>query len=82
MKSWYISGDAILQWFVPLQKNEIKKIMKMHFWVHLDVEIKNPWWQHVFFLFLSIQLYKWKTLTQSKLTYIKYTFPKQFYKKN
>lgn len=42
MKSWYISGDAILQWFVPLQKNEIKKIMKMHFWVHLDVEIKKP----------------------------------------
>lgn len=82
MKSWRISGDAILQLFVPLQKNEIKKIIKKHVWVHLDVLKLKITTAETFFLFLSIHLYKWKIVTQSKLTNtLNIHFQKQFYKK-
>lgn len=83
MKSWRISGDAILQLFVPLQKNEIKKIIKKHVWVHLDTFKVKKHDSRDLFLFLSIHLYKWKIVTQSKLTNtLNIHFQKQFYKKN
>lgn len=68
MKSWRISGDAILQLFVPLQKNEIKKIIKKLVWVHVDVAGVKTHDSETCSSFYQYICTNEKRVTQSKLT--------------
>jgi len=77
--SWRISGNAILQLFVPLQKNEIKKMIKKQVWVHVNL-IEN---KYVVDPLINNQYICTIEKHWGANKYIKYTFSKQlFYKKN